>query len=55
MADEIARTPLQVKDGAIALPTAPGIGIDLDEAALARFPYRGPRQRRRLSPEDERP
>ncbi len=55
VANEIARNPLTVEDGAIALPTAPGIGIDLDEAALARFPYRGPRQRQLLSPEDERP
>jgi L-alanine-DL-glutamate epimerase-like enolase superfamily enzyme len=29
-----------VEDGFIALPTAPGLGIDLDEEALARFPYR---------------
>jgi galactonate dehydratase len=27
-----------VERGSIALPTAPGLGIDIDEAALARFP-----------------
>ena len=29
---------LQPKDGYIDLPTAPGLGIDLDEEALARHP-----------------
>ena len=36
----ISRAPIRVEGGFIALPTAPGLGIDLDEAALARFPYR---------------
>jgi galactonate dehydratase len=36
----ISRAPIRVEDGFIALPTAPGLGIDLDEEALARFPYR---------------
>jgi galactonate dehydratase len=54
-ANQIAVNPLTVEDGAIALPTAPGIGIDLDEAALARFPYRGGRRRELRSPGDEWP
>ena len=36
---EIARAPWQVVDGYIDLPQAPGLGIDLDEAALAIHPY----------------
>jgi len=36
----IARSPLRVDKGVIALPTAPGLGIDLDEEALARHPAR---------------
>ncbi|MBM3139980.1 MAG: mandelate racemase/muconate lactonizing enzyme family protein [Chloroflexi bacterium] len=36
---EVARPPFEVVDGHIALPSAPGLGIDLDESALARFPY----------------
>ena len=40
-ANEIAICPLVVVSGAIDLPTSPGIGIDLDEEALARYPYRG--------------
>ena len=41
-ANEIARNPLQVENGAIALPTAPGIGLDLNEEALARAHCSGP-------------
>jgi galactonate dehydratase len=54
-ADQIAVNPLRVEHGAIALPTAPGIGLELDEAALARFPYRGGRRRPLRLPADERP
>ncbi len=36
---EVATTPFEVVDGYIELPTAPGLGIDLDEDALARYPY----------------
>lgn len=54
-ANAIARAPLRVDGGAIRLPEGPGIGLDLDEAALARFAPRGPRRRPLLSPDDERP
>jgi galactonate dehydratase len=54
--DKIATNPLKVEKGAIALPTAPGLGIELDEAALERFPVRGGGQRRVVrSPADESP
>jgi galactonate dehydratase len=36
---EIAVEPFQVQGGYIPLPTRPGLGIDLDENALARHPY----------------
>jgi D-galactarolactone cycloisomerase len=35
--DEIAAVPLRPVDGFIRLPDGPGLGIELDEAALARF------------------
>jgi galactonate dehydratase len=38
--DEISTSPLQVENGFIPLPTAPGLGLELDEAAMARYPYR---------------
>jgi galactonate dehydratase len=49
----IARTPLEVDGGHIALPTTPGLGIDLDEDALARLPYRETPLRRFRLPGDE--
>jgi galactonate dehydratase len=55
VANEIAKNPLKVDGGYIALPTAPGIGIDLDEGALAKYPYQGPRRRALLDPSEERP
>ncbi|MFN8633216.1 MAG: mandelate racemase/muconate lactonizing enzyme family protein [Chloroflexota bacterium] len=36
---EIARPPLLQKDGYVALPTTPGLGIDLDEDALRAHAY----------------
>ncbi|MCZ6681057.1 MAG: mandelate racemase/muconate lactonizing enzyme family protein [Candidatus Poribacteria bacterium] len=36
----ISMNPLTVENGYIQLPTAPGLGLDLDEAALAQYPYR---------------
>ncbi|MBI2225425.1 MAG: hypothetical protein HYU44_10855, partial [Betaproteobacteria bacterium] len=36
---QVARQ-LEIKDGNIALPEAPGLGVEIDEAALAKYPYR---------------
>ncbi len=55
VAGEIAKNPFRPQAGRIPLPTTPGIGIDLDEEALARYPYQGPARRALLRPEDERP
>ncbi|HLF76400.1 MAG TPA: mandelate racemase/muconate lactonizing enzyme family protein, partial [Dehalococcoidia bacterium] len=35
----IAQPPFEVVDSHIAIPQTPGLGLDLDEEALARFPY----------------
>ena len=37
---EIAVKPFEVIDGHIRVPSTPGLGIELDEEALARHPYR---------------
>jgi len=37
---EIATPALEVRDGFIAVPTRPGLGVEMDEGALARFPAR---------------
>ena len=42
---EIARGPFEVSNGFITLPTAPGLGIELDETALERYPMRERRGR----------
>jgi L-alanine-DL-glutamate epimerase-like enolase superfamily enzyme len=36
---EVAVTPFEVRGGYIALPRGPGLGLELREDALARFPY----------------
>ena len=51
---EIARGGFEVKDSYISLPTAPGLGIELDEAALARYPLRERRPRHIRQYADER-
>jgi galactonate dehydratase len=50
---DVACTPFEVSNGYIALPTGPGLGIELDEAALARHPLgeRRPRRIRQFSDE----
>jgi galactonate dehydratase len=40
---EIVKHSLQVEDGFLIIPDAPGIGIELAEDAAERFPYK-PRQ-----------
>lgn len=55
IANEIARNPFTVQNGRIALPTGAGLGIDLDEEALAKYPYRGAVNRRLREPGEERP
>jgi galactonate dehydratase len=50
---EIARNPFKVENSYITLPTAPGLGLELDEAALARYPYREFPLRSLRQPHDE--
>jgi len=53
MGNELALIPFKVENSYIELPTAPGLGIDLDEAALARHPYREFPTRKLRHPVDE--
>ena len=53
--DKIARNPLKVVDGKIALPTEPGLGIEMDESAMERFPFTGTRRAPLPNPGDEWP
>ena len=55
LGQEIARPPFEVVNGYIELPTAPGLGLTLNEAALARHPYEQFPARRIRQPADEGP
>jgi muconate cycloisomerase len=37
LAEDIVKAPLTIRDGAVALPPGPGLGIEVDEAAVERF------------------
>ena len=36
---DVAKNPFQVENGYIRIPDTPGIGIELDEEQLAKYPY----------------
>jgi 2-dehydro-3-deoxyphosphogalactonate aldolase len=38
---ELLRTPLRFEDGHLLVPTAPGLGVELDEEVALRHPYEG--------------
>jgi len=37
--DKVQTNPVQIKDGYFELPTAPGLGTDLDESVIAERPF----------------
>ncbi|MEZ5398527.1 MAG: mandelate racemase/muconate lactonizing enzyme family protein [Bryobacteraceae bacterium] len=39
LATEILKQPLDIVDGALAVPTGPGLGIDADESVIERYPW----------------
>ena len=51
---DITVKPLEVEDSYIELPTAPGIGIDLDESKFEKYPYKQFPARNIRTLEDER-
>lgn len=53
LGNEINRTPFVVENSYITLPTAPGLGVDLDEDALRRRPYSQRTLRSLRHPADE--
>ena len=40
LADDLVRRPLPLAAGTVALPDGPGLGVEVDEAAVARFRVR---------------
>ncbi|HLH92615.1 MAG TPA: enolase C-terminal domain-like protein [Xanthobacteraceae bacterium] len=41
LAHDIVKTPLKIADGLVALPEAPGLGVEIDEEAVAQFTVKG--------------
>lgn len=40
LAEDLVRQPLALREGHVALPDGPGLGVEIDEAAVARFRHR---------------
>jgi hypothetical protein len=53
LGDQLCRNQLKPVNGYIPLPKSPGLGLDMDEAALARYPYKPFPLRKLPFPEDE--
>jgi len=51
--DRISPNQLKPKNGFIELPTAPGLGVDVDEEALKKFPGKLYPPRKLRYPADE--
>jgi muconate cycloisomerase len=37
LAEDLVRVPLAIHNGLVALPGKPGVGVEIDEAAVARM------------------
>ena len=53
LGDRISRNQLKPVNGFIPLPTGPGLGLDIDEAMLANYPYKQFPLRKLPFPEDD--
>ena len=53
LGDRICRNQLKPVNGFIPLPTEPGLGLDIDEAILANYPYKQFPLRKLPFPEDD--
>ena len=49
--DEVLDQPVEVVDGAIAIPTRPGLGIEVDERAAANYPFKPEAEQRYFHPD----
>jgi len=53
--DAISVNPFKVEDGYIKIPSGPGLGLEIDEEALAKYPFQPFPQRRFRPFTDEGP
>jgi len=49
--DEVVDDPLQIVNGFVMPPTRPGIGIEIDEKAAAKYPYKPEEEARYFHPD----
>jgi galactonate dehydratase len=49
--DEVITNPIEVVDGCIAPPTRPGLGIDVNEQAATRYPFKPEAMQRYFHPD----
>jgi galactonate dehydratase len=49
--NEVIVNPIEVVDGSIAPPTRPGLGIDVDEQAAAKYPFKPEAMQRYFHPD----
>ncbi|MDQ3466888.1 MAG: galactonate dehydratase [Chloroflexota bacterium] len=49
--DEVVIRPVTVRDGSIEPPTAPGLGIDVDERVAANYPFQPEAEQRYFHPD----
>jgi len=49
--NEVVVNPVEVVDGHVAIPTLPGLGIDIDEAAAAKYPFQPEAMQRYFHPD----
>ena len=39
LADEILKAPLDIRNGRLEVPKEPGLGIEIDESVIDRYPF----------------
>jgi hypothetical protein len=39
IADEILKEPLEIANGRLAVPEKPGLGVDIDERVVDKYPF----------------
>jgi L-alanine-DL-glutamate epimerase-like enolase superfamily enzyme len=39
LADEVLKEPLEIKDGDLVVPKGPGLGVEIDESVIQRYPW----------------
>jgi galactonate dehydratase len=49
--EAVLDAPLEIKGGFISAPTRPGLGVEIDEAAAAKYPFKPEAEQRYFHPD----